>query len=86
MKWIGELYAIDERAEDDLVKKAELRAKERREGSRSRVGSANDRPCESTRYLLYEIALALEPPTVVASFKCFCLACTTHRRWTFWVS
>ena len=28
MKWIGELYAIDERAEDDLVKKAELRAKE----------------------------------------------------------
>ena len=39
---------------------------ERREGSRSRVGSANDRPCESTRYLLYEIALALEPPTVVS--------------------
>ena len=36
-----------------------------REGSRSRVGCANDRPCESTRYLLYEIALALEPPTVV---------------------
>ena len=37
-----------------------------REGSRSRVGCANDRPCKSTRYLLYEIALALEPPTVVA--------------------
>ncbi len=37
-----------------------------REGSRSRVGCANDRPCESTRYLLYEIALAPEPPTVVA--------------------
>jgi len=36
-----------------------------REGSRSRVGCANDRPCESTRYLLYEIALALEPPIVV---------------------
>ena len=36
-----------------------------REGSRSRVGGANERPCESTRYLLYEIALALEPPTVV---------------------
>ena len=35
------------------------------EGSRSRVGCANDRPCKSTRYLLYEIALALEPPTVV---------------------
>ena len=41
-----------------------------REGSRSRVGCANDRPCESTRYLLYEIALALEPPTVVeAGFR-----------------
>ncbi len=40
-----------------------------REGSRSRVGGANDRPCESTRYLLYEIALALEPPTVVSSFS-----------------
>ncbi len=39
----------------------------RREGSRSRVGYANDRLCESTRYLSYEIALALEPPTVVAS-------------------
>ena len=34
----------------------------------SRVGCANDRPCESTRYLLYEIALALEPPTVVSSW------------------
>jgi transposase len=28
MKWIGELYAIDERAEGDLAKKAELRRKE----------------------------------------------------------
>ena len=37
-----------------------------REGSRSRVGCANDRPCKSTRYLLYEIALVLELPTVVA--------------------
>ena len=36
-------------------------------GSRSRVGCANDRPCKSTRYLFYEIALALEPPTVVDS-------------------
>ena len=40
-------------------------AKASREGSRSGVGCANDRPCESTRYLLYKIALALEPPTVV---------------------
>ena len=40
-----------------------------REGSRSRVGGANDRPCESTRYLLYEIALALEPPTVVSGIE-----------------
>jgi transposase len=28
MKWIGELYAIDERAGEDLAKRAELRAKE----------------------------------------------------------
>ena len=28
MKWIGELYAIDERAEDDLARKAELRQTE----------------------------------------------------------
>ncbi len=28
MKWIGELYAIDDRAEGDPAKKAELRAKE----------------------------------------------------------
>lgn len=28
MKWIGELYAIDDRAGDDLAKKAELRKKE----------------------------------------------------------
>ena len=39
----------------------------RREGSRSRVGCANDRPCKSTRYLFYEIALAPEPPTVVVT-------------------
>jgi len=48
-----------------------------REGSRSRVGCANDRPCESTRYLLHEIALALEPPTVVA--RPSNLACSTRR-------
>jgi transposase len=28
LKWIGELYTIDERAEDDLVKKAALRKAE----------------------------------------------------------
>ena len=47
-------------------KQALLRERES-EGSRSRVGCANDRPCKSTRYLLYEIELALEPPTVVAT-------------------
>ena len=38
---------------------------DQREGSRSRVGCANDRPCESTQVPLIRIALALEPPTVV---------------------
>ena len=64
---------VDDCAEGHLLAEEKGRVGERyilgneREGSRSRVGCANDRPCESTRYLLYEIALALEPPTVVSS-------------------
>ncbi len=49
-----------------------------REGSRSRVGCANDRPCKSTRYLLYDIALVLELPTVVASCRS-CPPLSKHR-------
>ena len=52
------------RAQADILARSHPSVRAR-EGSRSRVGFANDRPCESTRYLLYEIALALEPPTVV---------------------
>ena len=65
--------AVKKRRRTLSARKTSLRAAEveaigaRREGSRSRVGCANDRPCKSTRYLSYEIALALEPPTVVSS-------------------
>ena len=65
--WIIDVDELVQRGSFEELQGVIEDALRRREGSRSRVGCANDRPCKSTRYLLYEIALGLEPPTVVSA-------------------